>query len=59
MRAVLSLGVDAKNIIYAHPCKPPVHIQFAAENGVELMTFDNEDELIKIQSIHPQARSAC
>jgi ornithine decarboxylase len=53
---VLSYGVSAKNIIYAHPCKPPSHIEFAKEQGVELMTFDNEDELVKIQSIYPEAK---
>ena len=56
MQTMLSLGVDPKKIIYAHPCKPPHHIRFAMEHGVELMTFDNEDELEKIQSIYPGAK---
>jgi len=56
MAQVLGYGVSPQNIIYAHPCKPPSHIEFAKEHGVEMMTFDNEDELIKIQSIYPTAK---
>jgi len=56
MRTMLNYGVDAKKLIYAHPCKPPSHIRFAQEQGVELMTFDNEDEVMKIKSIYPEAK---
>lgn len=33
----------------------PSHIRFALENGVRLMTFDNEEELDKIAAIGPKA----
>ena len=56
MQTMLSLGVDPKKIIFAHPCKPPSHIRFALEHGVEMMTFDNEDELVKVKAIHPDAK---
>jgi len=56
METMLKFGVDPSKIIFAHPCKPPSHIRFARDNGIEMMTFDNEDELMKIKEIHPQAK---
>jgi len=56
MKRVLSLGVDPSRIIYANPCKQPSHIQYAKHHGVQMMTFDNDDELIKIKSIYPDAK---
>ena len=53
---VLSLGVSPDRIIYANPCKAGSHIRHAAAAGVQLMTFDNHDELIKIAKNHPSAR---
>ncbi|KAK4701777.1 ornithine decarboxylase, partial [Phenoliferia sp. Uapishka_3] len=54
---VLSLHhhVDPSTIIYANPCKAPSLIRYAAENDVNCMTFDNADELDKIQRYHPNA----
>ena len=50
-------GVDGKSrIIYANPCKAPSFIRHAAANGVDLMTFDNADELKKVKKFHPNAR---
>lgn len=46
----------ASRIIFAHPCKYPSHIQYAQKNGVNLMTFDSEEELYKIKKYHPDAR---
>ncbi|KAJ2105246.1 Ornithine decarboxylase [Coemansia sp. RSA 922] len=54
---VLSEGVSASNIIYAHPCKPASHLRYAAAQGVELMTFDNADELEKISELHQGAKA--
>ncbi|KAJ1882133.1 Ornithine decarboxylase, partial [Kickxella alabastrina] len=45
LQLVLDEGIGAHNIIYAHPCKPASHVRFAKANGVEMMTFDNADEL--------------
>lgn len=56
MEKVLSIGVEPERIIYANPTKDPTHIQYAAENGIELMTFDGETELYKIKNIYPQAK---
>jgi len=51
--SVINLGVDGCRIIYANPCKQASHIRFAAQHGVRMMTFDNEDELFKIKKNHP------
>jgi ornithine decarboxylase len=53
---MLSYGVPPNKIIYANPCKQNSHIRFAAANGVEMMTFDNIDELYKVKKYHPNAK---
>lgn len=53
---MLRLGVDPSNIIFAHPAKSVSHIRYARDNGVDLMTFDNEIELMKVKEHHPNAR---
>ncbi|CAG2165841.1 unnamed protein product, partial [Oppiella nova] len=55
IEAVLKLGVSPDRIIYAHPVKARSHIAYAAQVGVKEMTFDNEDELHKVQKLHPGA----
>lgn len=55
MEMVLALGVDPSRIIFANPCKPPSHIRFAREQGIHRMTVDNEDEILKISKIFPDA----
>jgi len=52
----LQMGVPPEDIIYAHPCKPVSHLQFAKANGVKLMTFDNTFELEKIKTYYPEAK---
>jgi ornithine decarboxylase len=49
-------GVDPSDIIYANPCKAASFIRNAAKVGVDLMTFDNSDELHKISRVHPSAK---
>ncbi|CAK6440867.1 unnamed protein product [Pipistrellus nathusii] len=56
LEQVLSLGVAPSRIIYAHPCKPISHLQYAARHGVQLLTFDSEEELTKVAQHHPGAR---
>jgi ornithine decarboxylase len=51
------MGVSPDRIIYANPCKQISHLQYAAQKGVELMTFDNEDELHKVKKYFPTAKS--
>ena len=53
---MLSRGADPKDIIFANPCKSSTFLEYAKTNGIDLMTFDNEEELAKIQSIYPGAR---
>lgn len=45
---VLGLGVVPSRIIFANPCKAASFIRHAAKTNVEMMTFDNSDELYKI-----------
>lgn len=56
IKLMLSLGVDPEKIIFANTCKPPSHIKFARNNGVNCMTVDNLEELDKIHQIHPKAK---
>ncbi|XP_022088629.1 ornithine decarboxylase-like [Acanthaster planci] len=53
---VLSLGVAPSRIIFANPCKQRSHLKYSAKEGVDLMTFDNEEELHKIKKVFPEAR---
>ena len=52
---VQSLGVPTENIIYANPCKAASHLRFAKHRNVKMMTFDNADELYKVQRVYPEA----
>jgi ornithine decarboxylase len=53
---VMDLGVSVDRIIYANPCKQSSYIRYAEQVGVTTMTFDNEQELMKIKQIHPNAK---
>jgi len=53
---VLALGVPESRIIYANPCKQKSFVKYAAKQNVDLMTFDNEAELIKMKALFPTAR---
>lgn len=53
---VMKLGVAAPRIIYANPCKQKSFIKYAAKRGVDMMTFDNEAELLKVKEINPDAK---
>ncbi len=53
---ILKMGVDQKRIIYSHTVKQGSHLKFAADHGVEMVTFDSLAELVKIRSIHPNAK---
>ncbi|KAM8844034.1 LOW QUALITY PROTEIN: ornithine decarboxylase-like [Spinachia spinachia] len=56
MQLVLSLGVKPDRIIYAHTTKPLSHIKYACAHGVDKMTFDSEEELLKISLCHAKAK---
>ncbi|KAI0346239.1 ornithine decarboxylase [Trametopsis cervina] len=53
---VLSLGVEPSRLIFANPCKPTSFVRQSAKAGVDMMTFDNTDELYKIARVHPGAK---
>ncbi|KAL7988056.1 hypothetical protein Chor_006975 [Crotalus horridus] len=55
IQLVQSAGVSPERIIYANPCKQVSQIKHAANNGVQMMTFDSEVELMKIARAHPKA----
>lgn len=55
MDRVRALGVGADRIIFANPCKAAPQIAHARRVGVKLMTFDNEDELVKVARVYPDA----
>ncbi|GJN34507.1 hypothetical protein PR202_gb23172 [Eleusine coracana subsp. coracana] len=50
---VLALGVPARDVVYANPCKPEAHLEYAAGVGVNLTTYDSEAEVDKIRRCHP------
>ena len=54
--SVLGLGVAPSRIIFANPCKATSFIRHAAKTNVEMMTFDNSDELYKIARSFPTAK---
>lgn len=56
IQQILGNGVAPERIIYANPCKMKSHIEYAKTSNVELMTFDNSHELIKIAEIYPNAK---
>lgn len=49
------MGVRPNKIIYANPCKTKSYIKHAETVGVDLMTFDNEQELYKVAQLYPAA----
>ncbi|KAJ7112846.1 ornithine decarboxylase [Mycena crocata] len=49
-------GIAPERIIFANPCKATSFVRNAGKLGVDLMTFDNADELHKIARAHPRAR---
>ena len=53
---VLKLGVSPAEIIFSNPVKESSSIKYAFDMGVNLMTLDNEIELIKIKENHQKAR---
>ncbi|VAI19896.1 unnamed protein product [Triticum turgidum subsp. durum] len=53
IEAVLALGFEPGSIVYANPCKPEAHIEYAARVGVNLTTYDSEEEVAKVKRCHP------
>ncbi|CEM03971.1 unnamed protein product [Vitrella brassicaformis CCMP3155] len=55
IRQVLDLGAQGSDIVYANPCKQVSGLAYARQHNVQLMTFDNQDELHKIAAHHPSS----
>ncbi|PUZ71774.1 hypothetical protein GQ55_2G341300 [Panicum hallii var. hallii] len=53
IEAVLALGVHPRSIVFANPCKPEPHLEYAAEVGVNLTTYDSVEEVAKVRRCHP------
>ncbi|PCH42684.1 hypothetical protein WOLCODRAFT_138023 [Wolfiporia cocos MD-104 SS10] len=53
---VAAINIDPSRIIFANPCKAASFIRSAAKSGVDMMTFDNTDELYKIARVNPSAK---
>ncbi|KAJ8289509.1 hypothetical protein GJAV_G00002140 [Gymnothorax javanicus] len=51
-----SLDVDPSRIIYANTIKQVSHLKYAADYGIEMMTFDTVAELDKIATHHKNAK---
>lgn len=49
------MGVGPEKIVFAQTVKPVSHITCAKDNHVRLMTFDNEEELLKVKKHFPEA----
>ena len=56
LQTIVDLGISSDCMIFANPCKQNSHIQFARENNIDKMTFDNSDELYKIKQIYPDSK---
>lgn len=56
LEQILGLGVSPDRIVYANPCKAITYVRYAASKGINLMTFDNADELYKVKQHHPNSR---
>ena len=52
----MEFGVSADDIIYANTSKSSSMIRHSQQAGVDLMTFDNEEELYKMARVFPDAR---
>ncbi|KAF8777187.1 Ornithine decarboxylase-like protein [Argiope bruennichi] len=56
METIVNVDVPADRIIYANTIKGFSHLRRAAELKIELMTFDCEEELLKIKEFYPSAK---
>lgn len=53
---VLEHEVAPQRMIFANTIKRKEALRYARERGVDLLTYDNEEELQKIKAIYPEAR---
>ncbi|XP_017847739.1 ornithine decarboxylase 1 isoform X1 [Drosophila busckii] len=55
MQMVLEAGVTGDRIIFAHPCKPLSHLQYAQQHQINISTVDTEFELFKLKQHFPNS----
>ena len=53
---IINLGAHPDRIIFANPCKMISQIKYARAHDVDLVVFDDENELYKIKMFHSNAR---
>ena len=54
--SVLDMGVPAADIIFGNPCKTRDSISHAAALGVDMIVFDNQEDLKVMRELFPHAR---
>jgi ornithine decarboxylase len=55
LQVLLNIGVDAADVLYSNPIKPPGHIAEAHRAGLWRFSFDSEGELHKLAQYAPGA----
>jgi len=55
MQILLDMGVKPEDLIFANPIKSSSQLAFAKKTRVSQMTFDSEEELLKIKQHFPKA----
>jgi ornithine decarboxylase len=53
---VINLGATPDRIIFANPCKMISQIKYARAHDIDLVVFDDENELYKIKMFHTNAK---
>lgn len=53
---IMNLGASPDRIIFANPCKMISQIKYARAHDIDLVVFDDENELYKIKMFHSNAR---
>lgn len=56
IKQILDLGVQPDRIIFAQPCKPVSHLEYAKEMGVMTSTVDTEFEIQKLHKHFPESK---
>ncbi|XP_017061277.1 ornithine decarboxylase 1 [Drosophila ficusphila] len=55
LKQVLGFDVPPERIIFANPCRPVSHLEYAKENNVANGTVDNEFEVYKLHEHYPNS----
>ncbi|SPP75169.1 ornithine decarboxylase 1 [Drosophila guanche] len=55
LKLVLGLNVEPERIIFANPCRPVSHLEYAQQQRVANGTVDNEFEIYKLHKYYPHS----